>query len=178
MNISKEYYTKYIIPSFIEKNLFKNVMAVPSLEKVIINTAFSVANSTKKNIDEIINDLSLIASQKAVTTKAKKSIAGFKLRKDFIIGCKVTLRKHNMYNFLNKFVSLVLPRIRDFKGLPSKSFDGHGNYSIGIKEYTIFPEIDYDKVTTIRGLDITIVTNAKTDEKSKLLLKAFNFPII
>lgn len=178
MTISTNYYKNNIIPYFIEKKLCKNIMEVPKFEKVIINSGFTVANSNKKNIEEIINDLSLITSQKAVTTKAKKSIAGFKVRKDFIIGCKVTLRKQNMYNFLNKLISVVLPRIRDFKGLPEKSFDGTGNYSIGIKEYTIFPEIDYDKVTTTRGLDITIVTNAKTNEKCKLLLKAFKFPFI
>lgn len=178
MTISKKYYNEQIIPYFLNKKIFKNIMAVPKIKKVVINTAFSVANSNKKNIDEIMHDLSLITSQKPITTKAKKSIASFKLRKDYIIGCKVTLRKTNMYNFLNKLISLVLPRMRDFKGLSNKSFDGKGNYSIGIKEYTIFPEIDYDKTTTNRGLDISIVTSAKNDQECKLLLKAFKFPII
>jgi large subunit ribosomal protein L5 len=178
MTVSKNFYTKNIIPYFLENKIFKNAMEIPKLIKVVINTGFNVVNSNKKNIDEIINDLSLISSQRPITTKAKKSIAGFKIRKDFIIGCKVTLRRENMYNFLNKLISIVLPRIRDFKGLSNKSFDGKGNYSIGIKEHTIFPEIDYDKVTTIRGFDISIVTNSKTDEKCLLLLKAFKFPII
>ncbi len=178
MTVSKFYYKTNIIPYFIKNKIFDNIMAVPKLIKVVINTAFSVANSNKKNIDEILNDLSLIANQQAITTKAKKSIAGFKLRKGFVIGCKVTLRQTNMYNFLNKLISVVLPRIRDFKGLSNKSFDGKGNYSIGIKEYIIFPEIDYDKVTTVRGLNISIVTNAKTNKNCNLLLKAFKFPII
>lgn len=175
--ISKDYYIKNIIPNFLEKKIFKNIMEIPKIEKVIINTSFNMSFSNKKNIEEIVNDLTSITSQRPITTKAKKSIAGFKIRKGFIIGCKVTLRKKNMYNFLNKLVSLALPRIRDFKGLSSKSFDGNGNYSIGIKEYTIFPEIDYDKITTTKGMDITIVTNAKNDKNAKTLLKAFNFPI-
>ncbi len=178
MNISKQYYQEKIIPYFIEKNLFKNKMEVPQIKKIIINTGFNITNSNKKNIDEITNDLALISHQKPIITKAKKSIAGFKIRKNFIIGCKVTLRKKNMYNFLDKLINLVLPRIRDFKGLNSKSLDGNGNISIGIKEYTIFPEINYDKITTLRGLDITIVTNAKNNETAKTLFKLFNFPII
>ena len=177
MNISFEYYKKNIIPQFITQQISKNVMEVPKLLKIVINTGFSVADSNKKNIEDILHDLSLIAGQKAIITKAKKSIAGFKLRKSFIIGCKVTLRKKNMYNFLHKLISLVLPRLRDFRGLPGKSFDGHGNYSFGIKEHIIFPEIDYDKITNMKGFDICIVTNAKNNEKARLLLKAFNFPI-
>lgn len=177
MIISNEYYKKTIIPNFLENKIFKNIMEIPKIKKVIINTSFNMSFSNKKNIEEIVNDLTLITSQKPITTKAKKSIAGFKIRKGFIIGCKVTLRKKNMYNFLNKLISFALPRIRDFKGLSNKSFDGNGNYSIGIKEYTIFPEIDYDKITNNKGMDITIVTNAKNDKNAKILLKAFNFPI-
>lgn len=177
MTISKEFYNTKIIPYFIEKKIFNNIMEVPKLIKVIINTGFTVADSNKKYIDEVLTDITLISSQRPIITKAKKSIAGFKVRKGFLIGCKVTLRKTNMYNFLNKLITVVLPRIRDFKGLSDKSFDGHGNYSIGIKEHIIFPEIDYDKVTNIKGLDITIVTNSKTNDKCKLLLKAFKFPI-
>ncbi|HFL8819395.1 MAG TPA: 50S ribosomal protein L5 [Candidatus Azoamicus sp. OHIO2] len=178
MTISKNFYKTTIIPYFIENKIFNNIMEAPKLIKVVINTGFTVANSNKKYIDETLTDLTLISSQRSIITKAKKSIAGFKVRKGFVIGCKVTLRETNMYNFLNKLITIVLPRIRDFKGLSDKSFDGHGNYSIGIKEHIIFPEIDYDKVSTVKGLDITIVTNAKTNDNGKLLLQSFKFPII
>lgn len=177
MTISKDFYKTTIVPYFLEKKIFNNIFEVPKLIKVVINTGFTVANSNKKYIDDILSDITLISYQRPIITKARKSIAGFKVRKGFLIGCKVTLRKTNMYNFLNKLITVVLPRIRDFKGLPEKSFDGHGNYSIGIKEHIIFPEIDYDKVTNIKGLDITIVTNSRTNDKCKLLLKAFKFPI-
>lgn len=177
MNVSSEYYKKNIIPDFIEKKISKNIMEVPKLIKIVINTGFTVPDSNKKNIDDTLSDISLISGQKGIVTKAKKSIAGFKVRKDFIIGCKVTLRRKNMYNFLNKLICLVLPRLRDFRGLPGKSFDGNGNYSFGIKEHIIFPEIDYDKITNMKGFDICIVTSTKSDMKAKLLLKAFNFPL-
>ncbi len=176
MNISKEFYNNTIIPNFIKKKHVTNIMAVPKILKVVINMGFKPSIVTNKSIDDFVKELTLISGQKPIVTKAKQSIAGFKLRKGFIIGCKVTLRKQNMYNFLDKLVALVLPRIRDFKGLSSKSFDGSGNYSLGIKEHIIFPEIDYDKISSVKGLDICIVTNSKTNALCKLLLTEFKFP--
>lgn len=176
MSKIKKYYKEKVISSFIEKKISKNVMDVPKIKKIVINIGFN-ATTTKKQINDIFSDLSLISGQKPIITKAKKSIAGFKIRKGFELGCKVTLRKDKMYNFIDKLIFLILPRIRDFKGLDHKSFDGNGNYSIGIKEHIIFPEIDYNKVDIIRGMDISIVTNAKTDEKGKMLFKALKFPM-
>ncbi len=176
MSILRHYYYDVIIPDFIKQKIFKNVMDVPRLIKIVINIGFKASNINKKNLEDIVNEMSLISGQKPILIKAKKSIAGFKIRKDYNIGCKVTLRKHKMYNFLDKLLFVVLPRVRDFKGINSKSFDGYGNFSFGVKEQIVFPEINYDKVDTIRGMDISIVTNALTDNKGKLLFKAFKFP--
>lgn len=176
MNKFKDHYYSAVVSSFINKGLSKNVMDVPRFSKVIVNIGFNSASLSKKNVDDLYNELSLICGQKPVFTKARKSIAGFKIRKDVNVGCKVTLRKNNMYNFLGKIVFLVLPRVRDFKGLSSRSFDGRGSYSFGLKEQIVFPEISYDKVEIIRGMDITIVTTALTDDKCKLLLEACYFP--
>lgn len=176
MNKFKEYYYSDVIPAFIENSLSKNVMAVPKFLKVIINIGFNGANLSKKNIDDIFNELNLVSGQKPVFTKARQSIAGFKIREGVNIGCKVTLRRENMYNFLGKLVYLVLPRVRDFRGLNAKSFDGRGNYSFGLKEQIIFPEINYDKIEIVRGMDITIVTTARTDVMCKKLLELSCFP--
>lgn len=179
MSQIKEHYKNTVIPEFIEKNVAKNIMDVPKIIKIVINTGYNYNTSTnKKQTSDIFNDLSLISGQKPIITKAKKSIAGFKIKEGFEIGCKVTLRKNNMYNFLDKLIFLVLPRVRDFRGLNIKSFDGKGNYSLSIKEHIIFPEIDYNKVDIIRGMDISIVTNARNNEKGILLLKALKFPFI
>jgi len=176
LNKFKDYYFSYVVPTFIKDGLAKNVMGAPKFLKVVINVGFNGANLSKKNIDDIFNELYLISGQKPIFTKARKSVAGFKIREGVNIGCKVTLRRENMYNFLGKLVYLVLPRVRDFRGLSSKSFDGRGNYSFGLKEQIIFPEINYDKVEIIRGMDITIVTNAKTDLSCKTLLEFCCFP--
>ncbi len=154
----------------------KNIFEVPKLEKIIVNIGVGESVSDSKIINNAVQDLSLITGQKPVVTKAKKSIAGFKLRKGLNIGCKVTLRKKRMYEFLDRLVFIALPRVRDFKGLSKKSFDGSGNYSIGIKEQIIFPEIDYDKVDKVRGMDITLVTSSKKNEHAYELLKSFNLP--
>ncbi len=154
----------------------KNIFEVPKLEKIVVNIGVGEAVSDSKVINNAIEDLSLITGQKPVITKAKKSIAGFKLRKGLSIGCKVTLRKKRMYEFLDRLVFIALPRVRDFKGLSKKSFDGSGNYSIGIKEQIIFPEINYDKIDKVRGMDITITTTAKKKEHAYELLKSFNLP--
>jgi large subunit ribosomal protein L5 len=153
-----------------------NVMQVPRLEKIVINMGVGGAVAQANLLDAAVRDLTLIAGQKPMITRAKKSIAGFKLREGNAIGCKVTLRGARMYEFLDRLVSLAVPRIRDFRGLPPKSFDGHGNYTFGVTEQLIFPEIDYDKVDANRGMDITIVTTARTDAEGKALLDAFGFP--
>ncbi|HIH2762530.1 MAG TPA: 50S ribosomal protein L5 [Candidatus Azoamicus sp. MARI] len=176
MSKLKNLYISTVIPEFINKKISKNIMDVPKITKIVINMGFDHASTTKKQINDIFADLSLISGQRPIITKAKKSIAGFKIREGFELGCKVTLRKKNMYNFLDKLIFLILPRVRDFKGLNIKSFDGKGNYSLGIKEHIIFPEIDYNKVDVIRGMDISIVTNAKNNERGFLLLKTLKFP--
>lgn len=176
MSSLKEHYYKVIVPDFLEKKNAANILDVPRLLKIVINIGFDASKVSKKDIDNIVSELALISGQRPIITKARKSIAGFKIREGFDVGCKVTLRKQKMYNFLDKLLYLVLPRIRDFKGLSLRSFDGQGNYSLGIKEQIVFPEISYDKVDIIRGMDISIITNALTDEKGKMLLKAFNFP--
>ena len=159
-----------------EKFSLKNIFEVPKLDKIVINIGVGEAVSDSKIINKAIEDLSLISGQKPVITKAKKSIAGFKLRKGLNIGCKVTLRKKRMFEFLDRLIFIALPRVRDFKGLSKKSFDGNGNYSIGIKEQIIFPEIDYDKVDKIRGMDITITTTTTNQDHAYELLKSFNLP--
>ena len=159
-----------------EKFSLKNIFEVPKLDKIVVNMGVGEAVSDSKIINKAIDDLSLITGQKPVVTKAKKSIAGFKLRKGLNIGCKVTLRKKRMFEFLDRLIFIALPRVRDFKGLSKKSFDGNGNYSIGIKEQIIFPEIDYDKVDKIRGMDITITTTTSNQDHAYELLKSFNLP--
>ena len=155
---------------------YKNVMQVPMITKVVLNMGIGEGVADRKKVDSAAADLSQIAGQKAVITMSRKSIANYKLRDGQAIGCKVTLRKTRMYDFLDRLVNISLPRIRDFRGLNPKSFDGRGNYSIGVKEYTIFPEIDFDKVTDTWGMDITVCTSARTDDEARALLAAFNFP--
>jgi len=155
---------------------YKNVMQVPMITKVVLNMGIGEGVADRKKVDSAAADLSQIAGQKAVITMSRKSIANYKLRDGQAIGCKVTLRKTRMYDFIDRLVTIALPRIRDFRGLNPKSFDGRGNYSIGVKEYTIFPEIDFDKVTDTWGMDITVCTSARTDEEARALLAAFNFP--
>ena len=171
-----EQYKQDITPKMMEKFSYKNVMQVPKLEKVIINVGVGEAIQNPKALDGAVNDLTIIAGQKPVITKAKKSIAGFKLREGMPIGCKVTLRGERMYDFLSRLVNIVLPRVRDFRGVSPQAFDGRGNYSLGIKEQTIFPEIDYDKIDKIRGLEVIIVTSAKTDEEAREILKSMGMP--
>ncbi|MCP3849293.1 MAG: 50S ribosomal protein L5, partial [Gammaproteobacteria bacterium] len=156
---------------------YKSVMEVPKITKITLNMGLGEAIGDKKIIEHAVGDMTKISGQKPVVTKARKSIAGFKIRDDYPIGCKVTLRKERMYEFLERLISISIPRIRDFRGLNPKSFDGRGNYSMGIKEQIIFPEIDYDKIDKLRGMDITITTTAKTDGEAKALLKAFSFPL-
>jgi large subunit ribosomal protein L5 len=155
---------------------YSNRMQVPKITKVVLNMGIGEGVADRKKVDNAANDLSLIAGQRAVITKSRKSIATYKLRDGQAIGCKVTLRKTRMYDFIDRLVNIVLPRVRDFRGLNPKSFDGRGNYSLGIKEYTVFPEIDFDKVTDTWGLDITVCTSARNDEEARALLTAFNFP--
>lgn len=172
----KEKYLNEVVPRMMKEFQYRNIMEVPKVEKIVLNCAMGEAISNIKLLDAAVEELTLIAGQKAIVTKAKKSIAGFKLRKGMPIGCKVTLRKDRMYDFLDKLISIAIPRIRDFRGLSSKSFDGRGNYSMGVKEQYIFPEIDYDKVEMVHGFDITICTTAKTDEEAKALLKYLGMP--
>ncbi len=155
---------------------YKNVMEVPKIDKIIINMGVGEATQDKKKVDSAVADMTLIAGQKPLVTKAKKSIAQFKLREGMPIGCKVTLRKERMYEFLDRLVTVALPRVRDFRGVSPKSFDGRGNYALGLKEQIVFPEINYDKIDKVRGMDIIICTTAKTDDEARALLKAFNMP--
>ena len=177
MNL-KDTFNKELLPQLQEKLGIDNVMAVPKLTKVVINMGVGEALTDKKHLESAVNDLELIAGQKAVITKAKKSVASFKLREGWPVGCKVTLRGNRMYDFIERLVNVAIPRERDFRGLNPKSFDGQGNYSMGIKEQIIFPEIKYDKVDKVRGLDITICTNTNHDNQALELLKAFNLPFI
>ncbi|MRS03639.1 50S ribosomal protein L5 [bacterium] len=172
----KEVYTKEIIPQLMKEFGYKNVMQVPKIEKIVINMGLGEAIQNVKILDSAAEEISTISGQKAVITKAKKSIASFKLRQGMPIGCMVTLRKDRMYEFLDRLMNISLPRVRDFKGVSGKGFDGRGNYSLGIKEHLIFPEIDYDKVDKVKGLNISIVTTAKTDEEGKSLLKILGMP--
>lgn len=159
-----------------EKFGYKNVMEVPYIEKVVINMGVGDASQDSKLLKAAAEELALIAGQRPVITRAKKSEAGFKIRENMAIGCKVTLRKHKMYEFLDRFTTIAMPRIRDFRGLSTKSFDGRGNYNMGLKEQIVFPEINYDRVDKVRGMDITIVTTAKTNEECQALLEGLNFP--
>ena len=176
MNRLKEKYLKEVIPALKEKHNYKSIMAAPKLEKVVINLGVGDAVTNNKVLDGAVNDLELITGEKPVITKAKKSIAGFKLREGQPIGCKVTLRGEKMYTFLEKLIKIGLPRVRDFRGISKKSFDGRGNYTMGVKEQLIFSEIVYDNVVKIRGMDIIIVTTAKTDEEGYDLLNGLGFP--
>ena len=173
----KKLYNETISKEMLKKFGYKSVMEVPRITKITLNMGVGEAVTDKKIINNATEDLQLIAGQKPITTKARKSIAGFKIREGWPIGCKVTLRKNRMYEFLDRLVNVALPRVRDFRGLNPKSFDGTGNYSLGIQEQIVFPEIDFDKTDAIRGLDICITTTAKTDEEAKFLLTAFNLPL-
>lgn len=171
-----EFYKKELVPSLMKEQGYESIMQVPKITKITLNMGVGEAVGDKKVLANAIKDMEMIAGQKAVQTVARKSIAGFKIRDGWPIGCKVTLRKKRMYEFLDRLVNISIPRIRDFRGISGKAFDGRGNYSMGIKEQIVFPEIDYDKVDALRGLDICITTTAKTDEEAKALLKGFNFP--
>ena len=172
----KETYLKEIVPLLQGKFEYGSVMEVPRIEKVTINIGLGAAINDKKIIENAVSDLTKISGQKPIVTVARKSIAGFKLREGNAIGCKVTLRKERMYEFLDRFISIAIPRIRDFRGMNLNSFDGRGNFSLGIKEQIIFPEIEYDKIDSIRGMNVTITTSAKSDDEARELIRAFNFP--
>ena len=173
----KEYYDTKIIDILMKKFDYQSIMQVPKLVKITLNMGVGEAVGDKKVMNHAVNDMTAIAGQKPIITKAKKSLAGFKIREGWPVGCKVTLRKKQMYEFLDRLITIALPRVRDFRGLNPKSFDGTGNYSLGITEQIVFPEIDFDKIDTIRGLDICITTTAKTNEEAKALLTAFNLPL-
>jgi len=176
MSQLKEQYVTEIIPKLMETFEYQNSMEVPKLEKIVLNMGLGEAIHNMKLLDSAVEELKVIAGQKAVITRAKKSIAAFKLREGMPIGCRVTLRRERMYDFLYKLINAALPRVRDFRGISGKAWDGRGNYSLGIKEQIIFPEIEYDKIDKIKGLNITIVTSAKTDEEGKELLKLLGMP--
>lgn len=172
----KTEYKERILPALIEQFGYKSVMEAPKLVKITLNMGVGEAVADKKVLQAAVSDMEKIAGQKAVVTVSRKSIAGFKIRDDMPIGCKVTLRNDKMYEFLDRLINISIPRIRDFRGMSPKSFDGRGNYSMGVKEQIIFPEIDYDKIDALRGMDIAITTTAKTNEEGLALLKLFNFP--
>ncbi|NBJ96154.1 50S ribosomal protein L5 [bacterium 1xD8-48] len=176
MSRLKTIYNEEIVDAMIKKFGYKNIMEVPKLDKIVINIGVGEAKENAKVLESAVKDLEIISGQKAVITKAKKSIANFKIREGMSIGCKVTLRGEKMYNFLDRLVNLALPRVRDFRGVNPNSFDGRGNYSLGIKEQLIFPEIEYDKIDKVRGMDVIFVTTAKTDEEARELLRLFNMP--
>lgn len=174
----EEHYLSFI-SQFLQKRFsYKNLMQVPRIEKIVINMGVKDAAGDSKVMDQVVAELMLITGQKPVVTKAAKSIAGFKLRKGMPIGCKVTLRRKVMYEFLDRLINIALPRGKDFRGLSSKQFDGNGNFAFGLREHIVFPEIDYDKINMVRGMGIVIVTTAKTNEESKALLESFNFPFM
>lgn len=172
----KQFYQKEVVPSLIKEFSYDNPMRVPKITKVVLNMGVGEALADKKVLEAAANDLTMISGQKVVITKARKSIAGFKVREGWPIGCKVTLRGERMYEFLERLVSIAIPRIRDFRGLSPKSFDGRGNFAMGVTEQIIFPEIDYDKIDKLRGLDITITTTAQNDDEGRALLTAMRFP--
>jgi len=173
----KEVYEKEIKPALMEEFGYSNPMQVPKLEKIVINMGVGDATEDRKRVEGAVNDLTRIAGQKPVTTRAKNSIAGFKLREGMVIGAKVTLRKDRMLEFLDRLVNIALPRVRDFRGIRGKNFDGRGNFAMGLKEQIVFPEIDYDQVDKIRGMDIVICTSASSDAEARALLKAYNMPL-
>lgn len=173
----KEKFEKEIAPALKDELGLENVMEVPRITKITLNMGVGEAVGDKKVLENAVRDLEAISGQKVVVTKARRSVAGFKIREDWPIGCKVTLRKERMYEFLERLVDISIPRIRDFRGISPKQFDGRGNFSMGVSEQIIFPEIEYDKVDTLRGLDICITTTARTDDEGRALLRAFNFPL-
>ena len=172
----QEHYRENIVNQLVEKMGYKSVMEVPRITKITLNMGVGEAVGDKKIIEHAVSDLQKISGQKVIVTYARKSVAAFKIRDGWPIGCKVTLRRDRMYEFLDRLISISIPRIRDFRGLNGKSFDGRGNYSMGVKEQIMFPEIEYEKIDTLRGLDITVTTTAKSDEEGRALLEAFNFP--
>jgi large subunit ribosomal protein L5 len=176
MSRLQQVYREQIVGQLKDKFGYQSVMQVPRLEKITLNMGVGEAITDKKVMDNAVGDMRAIAGQQPIVTKARLSVAGFKIREGWPIGCKVTLRRDRMYEFLDRLINVAIPRIRDFRGLSAKSFDGRGNYSMGVKEQIIFPEIDYDKIDALRGLDVTITTSARTDEEGRALLEAFNFP--
>lgn len=176
MSRLKAFYRQDLIPKLMERFSYKNIMQVPKLSKIVLNMGLGEAIQNIKILDSAVDEMTLIAGQKPVVTRARKSIASFKLRAGVSIGCRVTLRGERMFDFFTKLVNVALPRVRDFRGVSGKAFDGRGNYSLGIKEHIIFPEIDYDKIDKIKGLNVTVVTTAKTDEEGKELLKLMGMP--
>jgi len=172
----KEFYKTEVIKKMTEQFGYSSPMQVPRIEKITLNMGVGEAVADKKIMEHAVGDMEKIAGQKAIVTKAKKSVAAFKIRDDYPVGCKVTLRRNRMYEFLDRLVTVAIPRIRDFRGISARSFDGRGNYNMGVKEQIIFPEIEYDKIDALRGMNITITTTAKTDEEAKALLSAFSFP--
>jgi large subunit ribosomal protein L5 len=176
MSRLQDYYTNTVVPQLTEKFSYSNVMEVPRLTKITLNMGVGEAVTDKKVMDRAVGDMTAIAGQKPIVTYARKSVASFKIRDGWPVGCKVTLRRERMYEFMDRLVNVAIPRVRDFRGLNRRSFDGNGNYSMGVKEQIMFPEIDYDQIDVIRGMDITITTTAKTDEEAMALLQAFNFP--
>ena len=172
-----DYYKSTVAPQLMKKFSYKSIMEVPRIEKITLNMGVGEAVADKKVMEHAVGDMLKIAGQKPVVTKSKKSIAGFKIRENYPVGCKVTLRKARMYEFLDRLVTVAIPRIRDFRGISGKAFDGRGNYNMGIKEQIIFPEIEYDKIDALRGMNITITTSAKNDEEARALLLAFKFPL-
>ncbi|MGB4811029.1 MAG: 50S ribosomal protein L5 [Methylophilaceae bacterium] len=172
----KQFYKDSVVKAMTEQFGYTSIMQVPRIEKITLNMGVGEAVADKKVMEHAVGDMEKIAGQKAIVTKAKKSVAAFKIRDDYPVGCKVTLRRERMYEFLDRLVTVAIPRVRDFRGISAKSFDGRGNYNMGVKEQIIFPEIEYDKIDAIRGMNITITTTAKTDEEAKALLAAFSFP--
>jgi len=172
----QEYYRDTVVKQLREQFDYANIMEVPRLIKITLNMGVGEAVADRKVMDHAVSDMTGIAGQKPVVTKARKSVAGFKVREDWPIGCKVTLRRERMYEFLDRLINIAIPRIRDFRGMSPRAFDGRGNYSMGVREQIIFPEIDYDKIDSLRGMDITLTTTARTDEEGRALLAAFNFP--
>jgi len=176
MSRLQDYYKETVVPQLTEKFSYSNIMEVPRLTKITLNMGVGEAVGDKKVMDRAVGDMTAVAGQKPIVTYARKSVASFKIRDGWPVGCKVTLRRERMYEFLDRLVNIAIPRIRDFRGLNRRSFDGRGNYSMGVKEQIMFPEIDYDQIDMIRGMDITITTTAKTDEEALALLQAFSFP--
>ncbi|ABC23473.1 50S ribosomal protein L5 [Rhodospirillum rubrum] len=174
----QEHYQTVVKKALLEKFQYGNVMEIPRLEKIVINMGVGEASQDRKLIEGALTDMTAISGQKPIITRAKKSIAAFKLREQMIVGCKVTLRRDRMFEFLDRLVTIALPRVRDFRGVSAKSFDGRGNYNMGLKEQIVFPEIDYDRVDKVRGMDITICTSAKSDEEAKALLEGFAMPFM